>query len=53
MAPNVLLRKIEYLQQLLNDLAPYKNATLAEVHIEHYKLERLIELLVTTTTDRH
>ncbi|MCB8985587.1 MAG: DUF86 domain-containing protein [Ardenticatenaceae bacterium] len=51
MAPDVLLRKLLYLRQLLIDLAPYENATLAEVEAEHYKLERLLELLVATATD--
>ncbi|MFO7633039.1 MAG: DUF86 domain-containing protein [Caldilinea sp.] len=51
MAPDVLLRKLHYLRQLLSDLAPYENATLADVEAEHYKLERLLELLVATATD--
>lgn len=51
MAPDVLLRKLLYLRQLLTDLAPYENATYAEVEAEHYKLERLFELLVATATD--
>jgi len=51
MAPDVLLRKLLYLRQLLADLAPYQNATLTEVEAEHYKLERLVELLVATATD--
>lgn len=51
MAPDVLLRKLLYLRQLLTDLAPYENATLTEIAAEHYKLERLLELLVTTATD--
>lgn len=51
MAPDVLLRKLLYLRQLLTDLTPYANVTLAEVKVEHYKLERLMELLVATATD--
>lgn len=51
MAPDVLLRKLLYLRQLLTDLAPYQHATFAEIEAEHYKLERLIELLVATATD--
>ncbi|MCB8967610.1 MAG: DUF86 domain-containing protein [Ardenticatenaceae bacterium] len=51
MAPDVLLRKLLYLRQLLTDLAPYENATLAEIEAEHYKLERLFELLVAAATD--
>lgn len=51
MAPDVLTRKLLYMRQLLDDLAPYENATLAEVEAEHYKLERLLELLVGAATD--
>jgi uncharacterized protein YutE (UPF0331/DUF86 family) len=51
MAPNVLLRKLTYLRQLLADLAPYENATLDQVLADHYKLERIFELLVVTATD--
>ena len=43
MTPEVLLRKLAYLRQLLADLAPFENATLADVRAEHYKLERLFE----------
>jgi uncharacterized protein YutE (UPF0331/DUF86 family) len=50
-APDTLLRKLTYLRQLLADLTPYVGATLSEVHAEHYKLERLFELLVMTATD--
>ncbi len=51
MAPDVFLRKLTYLRQLLADLEPYRQVTLAEVEAEHYKLERLIELLVMTASD--
>lgn len=51
MAPDVLLRKLNYLRQLLTDLSPYKDATLDEVEAEHYKLERLLELLVMAASD--
>jgi len=47
----VLLRKLTYLRQLLVDLAPYRTASLSQATAEHYKLERLLELLVTTATD--
>jgi uncharacterized protein YutE (UPF0331/DUF86 family) len=50
-APEVLLRKLNYLRQLLTDLTPHANATLAEVQAEHYKLERLLELLVVAASD--
>ncbi len=51
MTSEVLLRKLAYLRQLLIDLAPYRTATLSEVMAEHYKLERLLELLVAAATD--
>ncbi|MCA9897289.1 MAG: DUF86 domain-containing protein, partial [Anaerolineales bacterium] len=51
MAPDVLLRKLSYLRQLLHDLTPYKDATFDEVEAEHYKLERLMELLVMAASD--
>jgi uncharacterized protein YutE (UPF0331/DUF86 family) len=47
----VLLRKLTYLRQLLVDLTPYEGATLADVRAEHYKVERLFELLVLTASD--
>lgn len=48
---DVVSRKIYYLQQLLSDLALYQNASLAEVVNEHYKIERILELLIVTGTD--
>ena len=51
MARDVLLRKLTYLRQLLVDLAPFKGAGLAIVQAEHYKVERLFELLVMTASD--
>ncbi len=51
MAPDVLLRKLLFLRQLLADLMPYESATLADIEAEHYKLEWLFELMVTAATD--
>lgn len=51
MAVEVLLRKLIYLRQLLRDLEFYRHASLSEVVAEHYKLERLFELLVVTASD--
>jgi uncharacterized protein YutE (UPF0331/DUF86 family) len=51
MTSEVLLRKLTYMRQLLIDLAPYEGATLAQVRAEHYKLERLFELLVMAASD--
>jgi uncharacterized protein YutE (UPF0331/DUF86 family) len=50
-ARDVLLRKLLYLRQLLADLEPYRRATLADVEREHYKIERLFELLVMAASD--
>jgi uncharacterized protein YutE (UPF0331/DUF86 family) len=50
-APDVLLRKLAYLRQLLADLAPYQGASIGTVEAEHYKLERLLELLVMAASD--
>ncbi len=51
MAPDVQLRKLRYIQQLLTDLQPYQEATLAEVKANHYQVERILELLVVAATD--
>jgi uncharacterized protein YutE (UPF0331/DUF86 family) len=51
MVPEVFLRKLTYLRQLLADLAPFENAILAQVQAEHYKLERIFELLVMAASD--
>jgi uncharacterized protein YutE (UPF0331/DUF86 family) len=50
-APDVLLRKLTSLQQVLNDLAPFATYTLEAVRTEHYKLERILELLVQVAPD--
>jgi len=51
MAPEVLVRKLAYLRQLLVDMEFYQDATLAEVREQHYALERIFELLVMTASD--
>lgn len=51
MSSEVLLRKLRYLRQLLHDLVPFDGATLAKVQAEHYKLERIFELLVVAASD--
>lgn len=51
MAPEVFLRKLTYLRQILADLAPFQGASLAQVEAEHYKLERILELLVMAASD--
>jgi uncharacterized protein YutE (UPF0331/DUF86 family) len=39
------------LRQLLTDLEPYREASLAQVKAEHYKIERLLEMLVVAASD--
>lgn len=51
MAPDVLARKLRYLQQLLEDLAPYQDATAAQIETDHYKVERILELMVGVAID--
>jgi uncharacterized protein YutE (UPF0331/DUF86 family) len=51
MAPDVLRRKLAVIRQLLADLEPFRDAATTEVEAEHYKLERLLELLVTAASD--
>lgn len=51
MAPEVFLRKLTYLRQVLADLAPFQGASLVQVEAEHYKLERILELLVMAASD--
>jgi uncharacterized protein YutE (UPF0331/DUF86 family) len=50
-APEVVLRKLEMLRTLLIDLQPFADASLEEVIAEHYKLERILELLATASAD--
>jgi len=50
-ARDVLLRKLLYVRQLLIDLEPFRTATQTEVEEEHYKIERLFELLVMVASD--
>lgn len=51
MAHDVLLRKLTYLRQLLADLAPYEHASWQNIQSDHYKLERILELLVMVASD--
>lgn len=51
MAPEVVLRKLRKLRLLLRDLEPYADASLEEVVAEHYKVERILELLTTASAD--
>lgn len=51
MAPEIVLRKLETLRTLLIDLRPYAGASLDEVIADHYKVERILELLATASAD--
>lgn len=51
MAPEVVLRKLATLRRLLDDLRPFADATRAEVDAEHYRIERILELLATVAAD--
>lgn len=51
MAPEVVLRKLGVLRLLLRDLEPYADASRQEVENEHYKVERILELLATAASD--
>jgi uncharacterized protein YutE (UPF0331/DUF86 family) len=50
-APEVILRKLEMLRRLHADLEPFAEAPLAAVIAEHYKVERILELLATAAAD--
>jgi uncharacterized protein YutE (UPF0331/DUF86 family) len=51
MSPEVIARKLSKMSQYLQDLAPYRNLAYQEFMTDHYKLERLIELLLMTASD--
>jgi len=51
MAPEVVLRKLGALRRLLADLEPFAGSSLPEVIAEHYKVERILELLATASAD--
>ncbi len=51
MAPEVILRKLEMIRHLLHDLQPFAAAPLETVVAEHYKVERILELLATSAAD--
>jgi uncharacterized protein YutE (UPF0331/DUF86 family) len=50
-ARDVMVRKLQFLRLLLDDLRPYRGAAIEQVQAEHYKLERLLELLATAASD--
>ena len=51
MTSEVFIRKKELLINYLNDLKEYKNCSYEEFMKNHYAIERLLELLVSVSTD--
>lgn len=51
MAPDVVARKLGYLRSLLGDLREHAGAGPEEIAREHYRVERILELLVTAAAD--
>jgi hypothetical protein len=51
MSPEVIARKLSRMSQYLQDLPPYKTLGYKDFMTDHYKLERLIELLLMTASD--
>ena len=51
MSPDVLTRKLLILTKYLDELAFYEHVSLKEFMEDHYKIERLIELIVITACD--
>jgi uncharacterized protein YutE (UPF0331/DUF86 family) len=51
LSPEVLARKLAKLRVFLSDLGPYRGASPAAVEEDHYRVERLLQLLVEVATD--
>jgi uncharacterized protein YutE (UPF0331/DUF86 family) len=51
MSPEVIARKLSTLSKYIQDLLPYQDCTFQGFLNDHYKIERLIELLVMTASD--
>jgi uncharacterized protein YutE (UPF0331/DUF86 family) len=51
LSPEVLARKLAKLRVFLSDLRPYQGAALPVVEEDHYRVERLLQLLVEVATD--
>lgn len=51
MFPDVLARKLAKLHVFLSDLRPYEGASISAVEADHYRVERLLQLLVEVATD--
>lgn len=51
MAPEVVVRKLDTLRSLLAELEKHAGATAEEIRRDPYRVERLLELLVTAAAD--
>ena len=51
MSPEVVHRKISRMLKYMDDLIPYKESSYDSFLLDHYKVERLLELLVMTASD--
>ncbi len=51
MSPEVVTRKLERMFQYVRELLPHRECSFEEFWQDHYKIERLIELLVMTASD--
>ena len=51
MSPEVIRRKLSRILLYLKDLLPYREATFEHFMADHYKVERLLELLLGTASD--
>lgn len=51
MSPEVITRKLSSMNRYLQDLSPYSSIDFADFMADHYKIERLIELLVMAAAD--
>ncbi|HAA04881.1 MAG TPA: DUF86 domain-containing protein [Syntrophobacteraceae bacterium] len=51
MSPEVVVRKLARMSQYLQELRPYRESPYEAFWADHYKIERLIELLVVAASD--
>ncbi len=51
MSPEVTNRKLSNMLQYMDDLLPYKDTSYEAFLADHYKVERLIELLIMAASD--
>jgi uncharacterized protein YutE (UPF0331/DUF86 family) len=51
MSPEVIARKLALMSRYVQDSIPYKDVSFEDFMSDHYKIERLLELLVMTAAD--